>query len=147
MAEYIEREAAINAACDALELSQSECDAISDSINKVKAADVVDARWMDLGKDTKGRKSKVFVAKKNRICDVCKRKYTPASSTQRYCKDCAETAKSMREKERRERLKAEKARKKKPDMSWAEIVRICNAYGLSYGQARAKGLLDSKESG
>ena len=89
----------------------------------------------------------MFVAKENRICDVCKRKYTPASSTQRYCKDCVETAKSMQEKERRERLKAEKARKKKPDMSWAEIVRICNAYGLSYGQAREKGLLDAKEAG
>ena len=38
MAEYIEREAAINAACNAMELSQSECDVISDSINKVKTA-------------------------------------------------------------------------------------------------------------
>lgn len=89
----------------------------------------------------------MFVPKKNRICNVCKREYTPAASTQLYCKDCAEAAKSMREKERKERIKAEKARKKKPDMSWAEIVRICNAHGLSYGQAREKGLLDAKEAG
>ena len=89
----------------------------------------------------------MFVAKKNRICDVCKRDYTPASPTQRYCKDCVGDAKSTQEKKRRERIKAEKARKKKPDMSWAEIVRICNAHGISYGQASAKGLLNPGEAG
>ena len=48
MDEYIEREAAKRAACDALELYRSEYDAIEESIDKVPAADVAPVwhgRW------------------------------------------------------------------------------------------------------
>lgn len=92
----------------------------------------------------------MFVAKENRICDVCKREYTPASYRQRYCNDCRKIGDRMRERERYERNHKrgnKEQQAEKPDMSWAEIVRICNAHGLSYGQAWEKGLLNAKEEG
>ena len=102
-------------------------------------------------------------------CIDCKTAFMPNAGNQKRCKKCAEKHKleyvkawnkehaeraretrairnaDNREKRRIEReaeqrKKASKPRKK-PIMSWPEIIRVCEENHISYGKAVAKGLV------
>lgn len=83
---------------------------------------------------------------KQRICDICGSYYNPITYNQRYCSECQRIMKTTRAQEYREETKAKKAIKTrtKPRLTWPEVIKICNAYGVTYGKAMTKGLLTRK---
>ena len=83
MAEYIEREAAKRAACDALELYRSEYDAIEESIDKVPAADVAHVRhgqWLHHYYDNGEQIDDKWYCSECAMCGEYKRSW--------YCPNC-----------------------------------------------------------
>lgn len=86
-----------------------------------------------------------------RTCRICGETFKPWSNSQACCsKECMEINTKILKHKQLERLKAEKAMQKKrtPTKSkkqqqkeWAEVLRKCEAAGLSYGEAVAKGVI------
>lgn len=76
-------------------------------------------------------------------CAVCKVEFQPLSGVTKYCAECRP---NVRKKQSLEySLCRQNITKYKPKpvegLSWAEISRICNEHNLSYGKAKARGLL------
>lgn len=100
-------------------------------------------------------------------CLDCKEMFTPVVHHQKYCKACAYTRKLEKSKEyyrehkeqllqqqrdlkakQKQRLSAKKdleqpkrKPRKKPIMTWPQIIKVCEENNISYGQAVAKGLV------
>jgi hypothetical protein len=77
-----------------------------------------------------------------KICSICGERYEPKSATQKYCAVCrCDMSNVSRRRFRAKGIAERKKRVRKHQEEMAEIVRKCEAAGLSYGQAVAKGVI------
>lgn len=77
-------------------------------------------------------------------CEVCKEDFTPRSGRTLYCDKCRPIVKKMRDSEKNKLLMSMRRKtkhKKKPVMSWNEVIRVCEENRCSYGEAVVRGLL------
>lgn len=82
---------------------------------------------------------------KERTCKICGNTFTPHHSSQLCC-DIECMRENVRQHSREKRKRESSLRKiakgmQKQKTDWAEITRKCEAAGLSYGQAVARGII------
>lgn len=83
------------------------------------------------------------------LCAVCGVEFRPRSGRTMYCDECREIVdkkwrkeyREIRNARARENYKRKKGRPIEKPLTWAEIARICEEHNLSYGQAKARGLI------
>lgn len=85
------------------------------------------------------------------ICAICGEAFVPKSGNTKYCDKCRLGVDKERWREYREyreiRNAKDRARRRRrkqlptKELSWSDVVRICEENNLSYGKAKARGLI------
>ena len=77
-------------------------------------------------------------------CAVCGKEFIAARHNSKYCSEKCKREGNNRQMLLRKKLNREEKKKKKPStdiMPWSEVIAICNKHNISYGKAKAKGLV------
>ena len=86
------------------------------------------------------------MAKKVKICEVCKQPFIPGAGGQVYCsKECRNRAAYLRNREVYPVYKEQKKKEKRKSQV-AEINRLAREAGMSYGQYTAKIFLEKQRA-
>ncbi len=77
-----------------------------------------------------------------KTCAICGETFLPNAGTQKYCSSCRwDIYDASKTRYRAKEIAERKKRVRKQQKEMSEIIRKCEAAGLSYGEAVAKGVI------